>query len=121
MGDAATDLQSSSRQVVATDHCAFTIEQRRMGRDDFSKIPDGTGGLEDRMAVLWTAGEGFASRGLRRVTLIGGKVARHEGDLRAEADHGEYGARSVPASHVANATRETFRAPRWIDCVDVSP
>jgi dihydropyrimidinase len=27
-----------------------------MGRDDFRMIPNGTGGLEDRMPVLWTAG-----------------------------------------------------------------
>src|ERR1700731_2750416 len=49
-------LQSGSLQVVATDHCAFTIEQKRLGRTDFTKIPNGTGGLEDRLPVLWTAG-----------------------------------------------------------------
>jgi dihydropyrimidinase len=49
-------LQSGSLQVVATDHCAFTTEQKRLGRGDFTKIPNGTGGLEDRMPVLWTAG-----------------------------------------------------------------
>ena len=49
-------LQSGSLQVVATDHCAFTTEQKRLGRDDFTKIPNGTGGLEDRLPVLWTAG-----------------------------------------------------------------
>ncbi len=49
-------LQSGSLLVVATDHCAFTTEQKRLGRSDFTKIPNGTGGLEDRMAVLWTAG-----------------------------------------------------------------
>jgi dihydropyrimidinase len=43
-------------QVVATDHCAFTTEQKRIGRTDFTKIPNGTGGLEDRLPVLWTAG-----------------------------------------------------------------
>jgi dihydropyrimidinase len=49
-------LQSGSLHVVATDHCAFTTEQKRLGRTDFTKIPNGTGGLEDRMPVLWTAG-----------------------------------------------------------------
>jgi dihydropyrimidinase len=49
-------LQSGSLQVVATDHCAFTGKQKRMGLGDFTKIPNGTGGLEDRMSVLWTAG-----------------------------------------------------------------
>jgi dihydropyrimidinase len=49
-------LQSGSLQVVATDHCAFTGQQKRMGLGDFTKIPNGTGGLEDRMPVLWNAG-----------------------------------------------------------------
>ncbi|MCG3269058.1 dihydropyrimidinase [Yoonia sp. I 8.24] len=49
-------LQSGSLSVVATDHCAFTTEQKRNGIDDFTKIPNGTGGLEDRMPMLWTHG-----------------------------------------------------------------
>ena len=49
-------LAAGSLQVVATDHCAFTDEQKRMGLSDFTKIPNGTGGLEDRLAVLWTKG-----------------------------------------------------------------
>ena len=49
-------LSAGSLQVVATDHCAFTTEQKRFGVGDFTKIPNGTGGLEDRMPVLWTYG-----------------------------------------------------------------
>ncbi|MGB3875504.1 MAG: dihydropyrimidinase [Shinella zoogloeoides] len=49
-------LASGSLQVVATDHCAFTTEQKRTGIGDFRKIPNGTGGLEDRMPMLWTHG-----------------------------------------------------------------
>ena len=49
-------LQAGSLQVVATDHCAFTTEQKRYGIGDFRKIPNGTGGLEDRMPLLWTNG-----------------------------------------------------------------
>lgn len=49
-------LQSGSLQVVATDHAAFTLEQKRFGIGDFTKIPNGTGGLEERMPVLWTEG-----------------------------------------------------------------
>jgi dihydropyrimidinase len=49
-------LAAGSLQVVATDHCAFTTEQKRMGVGDFTKIPNGTGGLEDRLSVLWTYG-----------------------------------------------------------------
>ncbi|TAA65042.1 dihydropyrimidinase [Shinella sp. JR1-6] len=49
-------LAAGSLQVVATDHCAFTSEQKRTGFGDFRKIPNGTGGLEDRMPMLWTHG-----------------------------------------------------------------
>ncbi|RMD93843.1 MAG: dihydropyrimidinase [Alphaproteobacteria bacterium] len=49
-------LMSGSLSVVATDHCAFTTEQKRYGVGDFTKIPNGTGGLEDRMPLLWTHG-----------------------------------------------------------------
>jgi dihydropyrimidinase len=49
-------LQSGALQVVATDHCSFTTEQKRAGLHDFRLIPNGTGGLEDRMPVLWTSG-----------------------------------------------------------------
>ena len=49
-------LAAGSLQVVATDHCAFTTNQKRTGIDDFTKIPNGTGGLEDRLPLLWTYG-----------------------------------------------------------------
>lgn len=49
-------LAAGSLSVVATDHCAFTTEQKRYGLGDFTKIPNGTGGLEDRMPLLWTHG-----------------------------------------------------------------
>ena len=49
-------LQSGSLSVVATDHCAFTTAQKRNGIGNFAKIPNGTGGLEDRLPVLWTKG-----------------------------------------------------------------
>ncbi|ODT13073.1 MAG: dihydropyrimidinase [Kaistia sp. SCN 65-12] len=49
-------LAAGSLQVVATDHCAFTTEQKRFGLGNFAKIPNGTGGVEDRLSVLWTKG-----------------------------------------------------------------
>ncbi|MEM6850103.1 MAG: dihydropyrimidinase [Pseudomonadota bacterium] len=53
-----TGLQSGALQTTATDHCCFCADQKAMGKDDFTKIPNGTGGVEDRMAVLWTHGVG---------------------------------------------------------------
>ncbi len=49
-------LQSGMLQTTATDHCCFCRDQKRMGIDDFRKIPNGTSGVQDRMAVLWHHG-----------------------------------------------------------------
>ncbi|MEB3417949.1 dihydropyrimidinase [Salipiger marinus] len=49
-------LAAGSLSCVATDHCAFTTAQKRTGLGDFTKIPNGTGGLQDRLPMLWTAG-----------------------------------------------------------------
>ncbi len=49
-------LQSGNLQTTATDHCCFCADQKAIGRDDFTKIPNGTAGVEDRLAVLWTHG-----------------------------------------------------------------
>ncbi len=43
-------------QIVATDHCPFKWEQKMMGKDDFSKIPNGHPAIENRMELLWTEG-----------------------------------------------------------------
>jgi dihydropyrimidinase len=51
-------LQAGTLQTTATDHCCFCFDQKAMGRNDFSKIPNGTGGVEDRMSVLWHLGVG---------------------------------------------------------------
>jgi dihydropyrimidinase len=43
-------------QVVATDHCPFMWEQKLMGKDDFSKIPNGHPAVEHRMELLFSEG-----------------------------------------------------------------
>jgi dihydropyrimidinase len=49
-------LQAGMIQTTATDHCCFCTPQKRAGIDDFRLIPNGTGGVEDRMSVLWHHG-----------------------------------------------------------------
>ncbi len=49
-------LQSGNLHTTATDHCTFCAAQKAAGLTDFSKIPNGTGGVEERLAVLWDAG-----------------------------------------------------------------
>jgi dihydropyrimidinase len=43
-------------QVVGTDHCPFNWEQKLMGKDDFSKIPNGHPAIEHRMELMYTEG-----------------------------------------------------------------
>ena len=49
-------LQAGMLQTTATDHCCFCTPQKRAGINDFRQIPNGTGGIEDRLSVLWHHG-----------------------------------------------------------------
>ena len=50
-------LRRNDLQVVSTDHCAFRFgDQKTMGIDDFSKIPNGGPGIENRLSLLYTNG-----------------------------------------------------------------
>jgi len=50
-------LKSGSIQVVATDHCPFNLKgQKDKGIDDFTKIPNGAGGIEHRLSLFFTYG-----------------------------------------------------------------
>jgi len=49
-------LEQGIIKVVATDHCPFKWEQKKMGEDDFSKIPNGHPAIEHRMELLFSEG-----------------------------------------------------------------
>jgi dihydropyrimidinase len=49
-------LNQGTVQVVATDHCPFMWEQKKMGEHDFSKIPNGHPAIENRMELLFSEG-----------------------------------------------------------------
>jgi dihydropyrimidinase len=50
-------LAGGDLQAVSTDHCPFCMkEQKELGRDDFSKIPNGAPGIETRMSLVFDGG-----------------------------------------------------------------
>ena len=49
-------LRRGDVQTISTDHCSFTLEQKDMGRNDFTKIPGGLPGVETRGELIYTAG-----------------------------------------------------------------
>jgi dihydropyrimidinase len=54
-------LQRNDLQVISTDHCPFRMDDpghKPLGRDDFSKIPNGGPGIETRMVLVWHGGVG---------------------------------------------------------------
>ena len=52
-----TALNNGALSVVSTDHCPFRFaDQKSLGRDNFTKIPNGGPGIENRMQVLWHCG-----------------------------------------------------------------
>jgi dihydropyrimidinase len=60
-------LREGSLLTVGSDHCSFNLAgQKELGRDDFSKIPNGGPGVEDRFGLLYTYG------------VLGGKIDIHQ-------------------------------------------
>ncbi|HPQ33293.1 MAG TPA: dihydropyrimidinase [Tenuifilaceae bacterium] len=43
-------------QTIGTDHCPFSLNQKKFGLNDFRKIPNGAGGVEHRLELLFTYG-----------------------------------------------------------------
>jgi dihydropyrimidinase len=50
-------LAKDDLQVVSTDHCPFCYkEQKELGKDDFTKIPNGGPGIEHRLSLVYSGG-----------------------------------------------------------------
>jgi dihydropyrimidinase len=70
-------LRQGDLQVVATDHCPFHFSQKELGRGDFTHIPNGLPGVEDRLTLLYqgvVAGQLSLNRFVALVATIPAKI-----------------------------------------------
>ena len=64
-------LRRNDLQVVSTDHCAFRFgDQKTLGVNDFSKIPNGGPGIENRLSLLYTHGVASGLMDLNRMVEL---------------------------------------------------
>ncbi len=86
-------IEAGVLSTTGTDHCCFTKAQKRLGHDDFTKIPNGCGGVEDRLHVLWHLGVNSGRLTLEKfVALAAANAAKafnlwpRKGSLAVEGD-----------------------------------
>lgn len=64
-------VENGDIDVIATDHCPFTLEEKMMGKNDYRLAPGGVSGVEERMEVVLTEG---VKRGIS-INLLVGKLS----------------------------------------------
>jgi len=109
-------LKNDHLQVVSTDHCPFCFEdQKALGKDDFTKIPNGGPGVENRLQLLYHHGVNQGRLGLNRfVELVSTTPARlfglypRKGTLAAGSD-ADIVVWDPQASHVISAKTHHMR------------
>src|SRR5213078_4648667 len=86
-------LQGNDLQVISTDHCPFCMKEKELGRDDFTKIPNGGPGVEHRMSLIYNGGVAGGKIGLNRfVELTSTSAAKlfglfpHKGTIAVGSD-----------------------------------
>jgi dihydropyrimidinase len=70
-------LAGGSIDTAGTDHCPFDVEQKQLGKDAFTQIPNGIPGIEDRINLLYTNGVARGKLSLQRfVDVASTKAAK---------------------------------------------
>jgi dihydropyrimidinase len=64
-------LANGMLDSVGTDHCPFTMAQKRVGLHDFTLIPNGAAAIEDRLQLLYTYGVCNGRFDLQRMVALG--------------------------------------------------
>ncbi|XP_025782955.1 dihydropyrimidinase-related protein 5 [Puma concolor] len=74
-------LANDTLNIVASDHRPFTTKQKAMGKEDFTKIPHGVSGVQDRMSVIWERGVSFLSHPCLSTRTISASTQVQGGDF----------------------------------------
>lgn len=113
-------LRSGILQSVGTDHITFSRRQKEAGRGDFRRIPNGAGGIQDRLSLLWHHGVRTGRLDPTRfVDLVSTQPAKifglypRKGSLRAGADADVVvwdpeGSRTISASRTFHQNDESI-------------
>ena len=113
-------LKDGQIQIISTDHCSFTTEQKELGREDFRRIPGGMPGVETRGILLY-------SEGVRKGRITEGEMCRLLSENPAKL-FGMYPKKGViaPGSDadivvIDPAASEVIRAEEQLQNVDYAP
>ncbi|KRY65839.1 Dihydropyrimidinase-related protein 2 [Trichinella pseudospiralis] len=63
-------LACDELQMVSSGHCAFTSQQKNVGLNDFSRIPFGVHGAEERMMIVWQSAVNTGKMDLMRFVAV---------------------------------------------------
>ena len=65
-------IANGTIKVIATDHCPFTLAEKKSGAGDFSKIPNGGTGIEERIPVMYSEGRkhGLSYTDIAKLTSV---------------------------------------------------
>ena len=63
-------IRNDDLQVIATDHCPFFMRQKELGRDNFTKIPNGSPGIEARVSLMHHFGVNEGNISLNKFVAI---------------------------------------------------
>ena len=120
-------MRTDALSAISTDHCAFLCDgQKTLGKDDFSKIPNGGPGLENRLHMIHEFGARAGRISLNRmVELLATSPAKlfglypKKGTVAVGSDAdlvdlrpGAASTRSPPRRSTRRPTTTSTRAPR---------
>ncbi len=114
-------LKHDHLQVVSTDHCPFCFEdQKQLGKDDFTKIPNGGPGVENRLQLIWNYGVNEIKYSQNRfVELVFHNACENSSACtRAKARSNRA---ATPTSSSGTRTPSTPSAPPPITCASIIP